>query len=241
MSVTETSEVGQLPSERDWNVYQLVRIQQWSTRAAAEEHGISQTRVGQIVRRVGEFIVQSIKVPAKEVVARQLAAGRQLAAERIDFLVGEAMRCFRKSQATVKSAHESAARRCTSTRTTFGDMRYLHAAARLTLIASTLPPPLVLIDADDFEPVTQEATAQESAPAEKSAHETCSTSAIEQPVEAPSSENASSATAVAMMGCVEQSRTEQLPARSAARPVQKRGSGGKEARQAQRREAFFQT
>lgn len=233
MSVTETS-VGQLPSERDWNVYQLVRVQQWSTRAAAKEFDISQSLVCQIVQRMGKFFVQSIKVPSKELAARQLAVGRQLAAERIDFFVNEALRCFRKSQSTVKSVHEdSTSRRCTSTRVNHGDIRYLSAAARLTLIASTLPPPLVMIDAEDFE-----VTVDESAP-DNHPEEACSAPVAEQAEVSEPVATSPSATAAAMMSCVEQSRPEPPPAQSTARPVQATKSPGDS--QASRREKFFQT
>lgn len=234
MSVTGTSGVGQLPSERDWNVYQLVRVQQWSTRAAAKEFDISQSLVCQIVQRMGKFLVQSIKVPSQELAARQLAAGRQLAAERIDFLVNEAVRCFRKSQSTAKGVHEdSAARRCTSTRVNHGDIRYLSAAARLTLIASTLPPPLVMIDADDFDTFVDE-----SAP-DNHPEEACSAPVAEQPEVTEPAATSPSATATAMMSCVEQSRREPPLAQSAARPVQATKSPGDS--QASRREKFFQT
>ncbi len=239
MSVTETSAVGHLPNQRDWNVYQLVRVQQWSTRAAAKEFGISQTLVCQIVQRTGRFIVQSIKVPSKDLAARQLAAGRQLAAERIDFLVNEALRCFRKSQSTVKSVHEdSASRRCTSTRVNHGDIRYLNAAARLTLIASTLPPPLVMLEADDFEETEFEPTVDKSAPDNHPA-EACSAPVAEQPEETEPTATSPSATATAMISCVEQSRHDQSPKQSAARPVQAPKSPGDA--KARRREKFFQT
>jgi hypothetical protein len=244
MSVTKTSAVGRLPNELDWNVYQLVRVQQWSTRAAAKEFDISQSLVCQIVQRMGKFFVQSIKVPSKELAARQLAAGRQLAAERIDFFVNEAVRCFRKSQSPVKSVHEdSASRRCTSTRVNHGDIRYLNAAARLTLIASTLPPPLVMIDAADFEETDFDETdfepmVDESAP-DNHPEEDCSDLVAEQPEETEPAATSPSATAAAMMSCVEQSRHEQLPAQSSARPVQATKAPGES--QASRREKFFQT
>jgi hypothetical protein len=239
MSVTEKSAVRQMPSERDWNVYQLVRVQQWSTRAAAKEFDISQSLVCQIVQRMGKFFVQSIKVPSTELAARQLAAGRQLAAERIDFLVNEAVRCFRKSQSTVKGVHEdSSSRRCTSNRVNHGDIRYLSAAARLTLIASTLPPPLVMIDADDFEETDFEVTVDDSAP-DNHPEEACSAPVAEQPEVSEPAATSPSATATAMMSCVEQSRPEPPRAQSAARPVQATKSPGDS--RASRREKFFQT
>ena len=44
----------QPPSSRDYDVYQSVHIENRSTREAAAQHGFSQTRVRQIVKRMVE-------------------------------------------------------------------------------------------------------------------------------------------------------------------------------------------
>lgn len=48
-----------LPSPpRDWQAYRLVKVQLLSTRAAAEQLGISQTRVCQLLERVEEYLFE---------------------------------------------------------------------------------------------------------------------------------------------------------------------------------------
>jgi hypothetical protein len=243
MSVAEVSGAGtdafddlrgrieQLPSERDWALYQAVRVEQWPTRAAATGFGISQTRVCQIVQRTAAFVAQAVTVPSKEEEAQQLAAGKQLAADRIDYLYGQAMSCFRYSQGKDNS--------CSTGRRSYGDMRYLQTAARLALIASTLPQPRPAWPGTlEDEPASEPKQERDSAPSSQAA-ETCSAAPVEQPAELVAEAIATTATAAAIMSCVVQSRGEAPAQSTAARPVQK-GSGNK-AKAASRREEFFQT
>ncbi len=218
------SQLEQLPSERDWAVYRAVHIEQWTTREVAAELGISQTRVCQIVQRTAAFVAQAVLVLSKEEEPRQLAAGKQLAADRIDFLYGEAVRCFRLSQERGKSD-------CSQGRVQHGEVRYLQTAAKLAILASTLPPPRSSWQTEIAEQPT----------ASNQVKETCSAPPVEQPEAAPPNEAAKSATAAAMVGCVEQSRGNVRAERANARPVQKQNSTALTPRQAQRREAFFQT
>jgi hypothetical protein len=207
--------IHQVPSERDWAIYQAVRVEQWSTRVAAKEFDISQTRVCQIVERTAAFNAQAVTVPTKEDEARQLATGKLLAAERIEYLYGQALSCFRRSQ--TKEAG------CTTTRPNCGDSRYLHAAAKLAMLASTLPP-LPLRATENCE---------------KPANEACSATAPEQPSATPTPAQPQSATAAAMVSCVEQSRGKTAATNTAPRPVQN-GAGNK-AEAMSRRAEFLQT
>jgi hypothetical protein len=231
--------IEQVPSERDWALYQAVRVEQWPTRAVAEGYGISQTRVCQIVQRTAAFIAQAVTVPSKEDEAQQLAAGKQLAADRIDYLYGQAVTCFRHSQGKENS--------CSTGRRSYGDMRYLHAAARLALIASTLPLPRHAWPGElAEEPASEPQPQPKSATRGKQPAKTCSAPPVEQPAEPASAASAPTATAAAMLSCVEQSRDNAAPKTSAARPVQARDSGGGAEskitpRQATRRADFFQT
>ncbi len=208
-------QIEQLPSERDWALYQAVRVEQWPTRAAAEGFKLSQTRVCQIVQRTAAFVAQAVTVPSKEQEAQQLAAGKQLAADRIDHLYGQAMSCFRYSQ---ESSHNKTG--CTTGRRSYGDMRYLHSAARLALIASTLPPPRQTWMADCEDAPASELK-QEPKPVTRSKRaETCSAATVEQPTPAAGEPSTPAATAAAMLGCVEASREEASHATANARPVQ---------------------
>ena len=51
----------QPPSSRDFEVYQAVHAERLSTREAATRHGVSQTRVRQLVKRVAQWL--SIVLP----------------------------------------------------------------------------------------------------------------------------------------------------------------------------------
>ena len=214
----------QVPSERDWEVYRCVKVEERSTRITAEEFGISQTRVCQIVERVAGYVVATAPVLTKEEEAQRLSASKQLAAERINYLYGQALRCFQRSQCTeqiVRQSHEHGKSGCTTTRENRGDARYLQAAARLALMGGTLPQ------------LAQRTTETDITPAK----EDCSGSAVEQGDAVSNVVPASSATAAAMMSCVEQSRSETPTASGVARPVQPSPTRS----QAAKREAFFQT
>lgn len=231
--------IEQVPSERDWALYQAVHIEQYPTRAAAEGFGISQTRVCQIVQRTAAFVAQAVTVPTKESEAQQVAVGKQLAADRIDYLYGQALTCFRYSQGKDNN--------CKTGRRSYGDTRYLHAAARLALLASTLPLPRHAWPGElPEEPASEPKTKTNSAPRGKQPTETCSAPPVEQPLEPASEVGASDATAAAMLSCVEQSRDSSTPKTSATRPVQSSASGGGAEskitpRQATRRANFFQS
>jgi hypothetical protein len=243
MSEATTTTVGgaQLPSERDWALYQAVRVEQWPTRAAAEGFGISQTRVCQIVQRTATFVAQAVTVPTKAEEAQQLAAGKQLAADRIDYLYGQAMSCFRYSKEASNGKNG-----CTTGRRSYGDMRYLNAAARFALIASTLPLPRQCWMGDVAEEPASEPKAERAKPTSRTSKpaETCSAPPTEQPVPAAAEPSPSDATAAAMLGCVEASRDDKGSATTNARPVQpdvrrERGAPAVTKQEAKRR-AFFQ-
>jgi hypothetical protein len=206
--------IEQLPSGRDWSVYQAVRVEQWTTRVAAEEFGLSQTRVCQIVQRVAAFIAEAVPVPSKEGEARQVAVGRQLAADRIDYLYGEALRCFRISQSNKSEG-------CKPGRRNFGEARYLLAAARLAMQASTLPPPKQLWQADEEQPVERDVTK-----AAAKAPQTCSAPSAEQSRVAPPPATQPVASAAAKQVCAEPSRGNEPVNRVAPRPVQNEDTSG---------------
>lgn len=176
-----------------------------------------------------------------------MAAGKQLAADRIDYLYGQAMSCFRYSQ---ESSHGKNG--CTTGRRSYGDMRYLQTAARLALIASNLPPPRQTWQADfEEEPASEpkqerakKANSKSNSPPNKPT-ETCSAPPAEQPVHAVAEPSAPNATAAAMLGCVEASRVEASATTANARPVQPDVRRKREAppvsKQEAKRRAFFQT
>ena len=117
----------QTPSELDWQVYRLIRVEQWPLSNVGQALGISEARVGQIVDHVGAHMVATAPILSKDERERQLGASKQLAAERIDFLYGEALRCFRSSQGLKRSSAsrkaKAAARRRAKIGVTLGTCR----------------------------------------------------------------------------------------------------------------------
>ena len=88
------------PSGRDFEVYRRVAVESASTRQAAAEFSLSQTRVRQVVKRVAEWLLEELPVAGEEADAAHLRLGLHVAADRLDVLLCEAMTGWRKSHET---------------------------------------------------------------------------------------------------------------------------------------------
>jgi len=78
------------PSVRDFDVHRRIVVYGYSTRQVAQEHNISQTRVRQLVERVGRWVAKVL--PMMEVAEEDgLRLARQVAVERLDFFYSQAM------------------------------------------------------------------------------------------------------------------------------------------------------
>jgi hypothetical protein len=77
------------PSQRDFEIYEEVHIQQRSTWQAALRHDISQTRVRQIIRRVVEWLSEVLPPQAKVAREQELYLARQIAADRFQHQLEE--------------------------------------------------------------------------------------------------------------------------------------------------------
>jgi len=86
------------PSGRDFFVYERVVVDLQSTRQTAEEAQISQTRVRQIVRRVIEWLGETLPEDTQLSEAAQFRAGRQIAADRLEAHYREAARKWRTTE-----------------------------------------------------------------------------------------------------------------------------------------------
>jgi hypothetical protein len=86
------------PSGRDFFVYERVVLELASTRQAAAEADISQTRVRQIVRRVIEWLGETLPEETELSQAKQLRVGRQIAADRLEAHYREAARKWRSTE-----------------------------------------------------------------------------------------------------------------------------------------------
>src|SRR5437667_10292693 len=85
------------PSGRDFLAYQRLVVDAASTRQIAAELNISQTRVRQIVRRVLDWLQQSLPEDTETGQAAQLRLPRYIAADRLERYFCQANRLWEQS------------------------------------------------------------------------------------------------------------------------------------------------
>ena len=131
------------PSARDFDAYRLVKVERQTTREAAKMLRISQTRVCQLIARVGEYLVDVTEPESEERRAKQLAVAVQVAAAEIEFCKDRAQRSFdgvRKLQTIREERDAKGQTTClTLTKEISEEPRYLTTIARLAVIGSKLP------------------------------------------------------------------------------------------------------
>jgi hypothetical protein len=100
MIATENGSTAKLPpSVRDFEIYRYLKLECHSTRAAAREFGLSQTRVRQIAARVVEFFLESAPLTAgDEATDAQMVVAQQLAREQLEHLYARAIRTFNDTE-----------------------------------------------------------------------------------------------------------------------------------------------
>ncbi len=133
------------PSGRDFEVYRRVKIERATTRQAASEVHVSQTRVCQIVQRVADFmadVAPAIKEDERR--EQRLSVAEQVASEQLGFIYGEAIDAWRASKGEVTTEREVSSPLQTGTkvrltRISHGDCRYLSAASRAAVQGAKLP------------------------------------------------------------------------------------------------------
>jgi hypothetical protein len=126
------------PGERDFQVFERVVVEGATTRQAAAQFGLSQTRIVQIRQRVAEWIGKEVP-PTESLTARQrlVLAGR-IAEQRIDFLYSEVMEAWRASQGSHTIIRNGDNGETQITRDSHGDVRYLAMAARISGLTISL-------------------------------------------------------------------------------------------------------
>jgi hypothetical protein len=129
------------PSGRDFEVFHDVVVQGSSTRSAAREFKISQTRVCQVVERVRTWLEAACPAAAGEAVTeRQLSLAMALAADRLDHLYSQALIGWNSSEGDIEKTRITGSGDTVTTKTiSYGDPRYLLAAGKLTLLRAKLP------------------------------------------------------------------------------------------------------
>jgi hypothetical protein len=119
------------PSERDFLVFERVVIESATTRAAAEEFGLSQTRVMQIRERVAEWIGSQVPETPRLSPRHRLGLASHIAEGQIDHLYSQAMESWRRSQGTQTTVRSSDHGETTITKESHGDIKYLSLASRI--------------------------------------------------------------------------------------------------------------
>jgi hypothetical protein len=119
------------PSERDFLVFEVLAFDGRSTRQAAEQFDISQTRVMQIRRHVAEWIAREVPEGLDLSPRERLRLAAYVANGRVDALYSQVMQAWHESKSPATSIRSGQAGELHITRNSHGDPRYLLAASRL--------------------------------------------------------------------------------------------------------------
>jgi hypothetical protein len=104
-----------------------VKIERHSTRQAAKEFSLSQTRVRQVIEAIIEYLVESVPMDEEGKRVDRLQVAEQLAREQLDFLYGQAINWWHQS---VHGFHSGQA---------LPKPAYLALAARITMCMTRVP------------------------------------------------------------------------------------------------------
>jgi len=127
------------PSGRDFEVHRAVVVGGKSTREAAEQFRLSQTRVCQIVERMRAWQAEVLPAEAPLTEDDGLRLAKNVAGARLDFLYCEVMDSWRQSHGQVTQTRSPRfGDEVTTTKTSHGDPKYLLAAMRLSKAAAEL-------------------------------------------------------------------------------------------------------
>jgi hypothetical protein len=85
------------PSQRDFEVYRFIKIEHHSTRQAASQFNISQSRVRQVLAGIVDYLVDSVPVDEEGKSLERLQVAEQLAREQLEFLYGQAIEWWQQS------------------------------------------------------------------------------------------------------------------------------------------------
>jgi hypothetical protein len=120
------------PSERDFDVFLLVAVENASTRAAAAQFGVSQTRIIQIRDRVAEWMAKNVPAVRRLSVRERVQLAAQIATERTNFLYSQVLEAWHNSSGEETVVRTNGRGETTKVRrSTQGDPRYLLLAMRI--------------------------------------------------------------------------------------------------------------
>jgi hypothetical protein len=144
------------PTERDFEIYRRVKFECVSTRDAAGDFNLSQTRVRQIVTRVVEYLVESVPASVRDDdSSEQLYVAEQLARAQLEFLYEKAIRAWERSERPARPGEPRLGKVC-----------YLSLATRITMCMAKVPvhlPPTLRIDEEEERAEEAERQAEEKA------------------------------------------------------------------------------
>jgi hypothetical protein len=186
------------PSERDFEVYQLTVVEGVSTREAARQLGLSQTRIVQLRDRVCDWIATHLPDQSHLSKEERLGGAEYAAVEQLRFLYALAVDAWRESRGeeTVQRQSGLMCETVALTRTSQGKVCYLNQAMRIAAQIAKLPQATVASWEHDAR--------QRSAPAAPSANhpeEDCSPKPIPSPPRASSAASAKAPTTVPATIC----------------------------------------
>ena len=85
------------PSERDFQIFEVVAFEGASTREVAQLFGLSQTRIMQVRDRVAQWIVASVPLSLRLSPFERLGLAYEIARGRLDYLYSQATEAWRSS------------------------------------------------------------------------------------------------------------------------------------------------
>ena len=205
------------PSGRNFEVFEAVIVGGKSTRDAAGQFRLSQSRVCQIVRRMQAWQAEVLTSEQHLTDEEQLRLSKDIAGHRLNHLYCEVMGAWRRSQGDFKQTRSSRyGDEVTTTKSSYGDPKYLVAATRLIKaaadlgVAGSLPYP-----DDEEEPGRPEVRPTATHPVED-----CSQNGHARSVPAPAAMNSAAAKAGSEQTSAELSPQHALARRALLAPVQ---------------------
>ena len=215
------------PSGRDFDVFSAVIVGGQTTRQAAAQFKVSQTRICQIARRVQAWQAEVVPADGGLPEERRLCLAKQVAAARLDHLYGEMMAAWRSSQGETKKIRSARyGDEVTTTTISCGDPKYLLAAMRLAKAQSELG---AWGGLSYFAPVEEEETESgrtEARPAADHPARDCSQKPVREPAPAPATTEAEAPTAKPVNSSCDLSPEQRAARRQLFEPVQTAAAPG---------------
>ena len=222
----------------DLEIFRLVNVRMRNPDVLADELEMNAFELHQALARATALLLAAAPIDADEnAVKRQQYLVEQIAADRIAWLFGEAIRGHRRSMqdtTTTRIVGEGDfAKKVVIKRTSCGQPRWLETAAKLAKLALTIP------TTAPHDPVLDQLAAEQPARPENPLDEDCSVSGVDRPWEDLATSSDDNSTVSPVMACVESYLATKSPGLRAARPVQPAATPPKQSGRQRAREEFL--